>query len=87
MMAQEDYRYLALMAPLRALPVLDSLPLDFLICEKKKVFISCQPYLYRLLLVGFCYLYLKAFLPPLGLQNPSELGVVFYSLVYSQGLA
>lgn len=36
MMAQEDYRYLALMAPLRALPVLDSLPLDFLICEKKK---------------------------------------------------
>lgn len=39
MMAQEDYRYLALMAPLRALPVLDSLPLDFLICEKKSLYL------------------------------------------------
>ena len=45
------------------------------------------PYLSRFLLVGLCYLYLKIFLPSLDLQNLSELGVLFYSVVYSQDLA
>ena len=74
----------SLFAPLRDTPVLNSSS-GILVWGEKKI---CHyPYLSRFLLVGLCYLYMKIFLPSLDLQNLSELGVLFYSVVYSQGLA
>ena len=86
MMAQKGLKMPnSLFTPLRDTPVLNYLPLDFLcVCVGGG---NLSTYLSRLVLVGLCCLYLKIFLPSLDLQNLSELGVLFYSLVYSQGLA